>query len=182
MVKEWDELRESINNIQTTEEDYEKQYTLRKIDRIIAYEESLEKTLKDVLFYLELHDKDCDEEGISHKTSDPTSWAYNITQMLRHNLGHEHAEYAGYDFRSVLNVWIVMEIWKDGKIMPRCITLTKREAEHYKDQLLYFYENRKERKDRPILSVERQRTEHIFGFEMQGGKARKFEGVIPPEF
>ena len=138
-------------------------------------EEELEAALKELLFYLELHYKECNEKGIDDRKEDPTSWAYNIREMLRGRLGHDHSGFAGYNFKSILYVWLVIEVWKNGRIIPRCVTLTEPEAKRAKDLLLYSYES-KEPKNRPEISIEHQRTEHIFGFSMKGWK---YDGLYP---
>jgi hypothetical protein len=140
--------------------------------------EELEETLKDLLLYLELDEKEKDEKHIPLKKYDPTGWAWNIKEMLRHRMGHDHADFSGFDFVSSLGVWLILEIWSDGRIIPRCVSLTEHDAEKAKNLLEYAYENSK-KEDRPRISIEHQRTEHLFGFEMQFGRLEKFEGLYP---
>ena len=133
----------------------------------------LEETLKDTLFYLKLYRKEA--KARKEKIDD---WAYNIDHMLHSRMGSEHSGFSGIEFETVLKVWLVIEIWKDGKIVPRCVSLTSHGADRAKDLLLYDYESM-EPADRPMISIEHQRMEHLFGWAMRRGRLRRHDGIRP---
>lgn len=136
--------------------------------------EELEDALKDTLFYLDLYIKEADK---NNKEID--DWAYNIKDVLRGRLGREHTGTIGWSHYGVFKCWLVLEVWKDGKIIPRCVSLTEGRAEHVKDLLIDIYESEEPSK-RPIISIEHQRMEHIFGYEMQHGRMRKTSDTFRP--
>lgn len=142
-------------------------------DGEMTREEELEEALKDAFFYLELHQKECKEKKID---CDPTDWAWNVKSMLRSRLGHDHSGSAGWGCAFVFKVWLVIEVWKDGKIIPRCVTNTSGRAEYVKDRLLHSYEST-EPKDRPTISIEHQRMDHIFGLSMERKRLTKYQGL-----
>jgi len=136
-------------------------------------EQELEEALKDTLFYLTLYQKEAKDK--KEKVDD---WAYNIEHMLCSRLGRDHSGFASLSFESVLKVWLVIEVWKDGRIVPRCISLTESGAERAKGKLIYSYEST-EPSERPIISIEHQRMEHLFGWSMRRGRLRYFDGLRP---
>ena len=81
--------------------------------------EELEAALKDTLLYLDFYLKEADENN-----KEVDDWARNIKHVLRNRLGHEHYGYAGWGLYGVYKCWIVIEVWKDGRIIPRCVYYT----------------------------------------------------------
>jgi len=135
-------------------------------------EETLEGALKEALTYIQQRIEEEEYMDRSH-------WDSQIRDRVSWALGNEHYGTAGWGNVFVINCWLVLEVWRDGRIIPRCVSLTPNRAEYVKDRLVDLYEKEEPLK-RPVISIEKQRMEHIFGFEMQGGRLEKTEDTFMP--
>lgn len=149
-----------------TEEKTEEQKRIEELEKKI---ERMEGGVKQVMYYLTLYMKECDAKKIEYD-----DWAYNVRLGLSNLIGTEHVRY-DLNFGVIFMVWIVIEVWRDGRVIPRCVSMTESRAEQAKDSLMDLYES-DEPKNRPIISIEHQRMEHLFGYSMYCGKMRFYQG------